>query len=159
MKSIFSVGFGSLNREERLRTYLKEDYIVAVILSAAHFEWTLKRSILKLSKGPTIKLKRSLEETHRLFGPSDKNNLQAIWAKEVGKIYKNASLGTVLSNLAEIRDKSRKTRGYLVHGNGLSKRREAESAVTQYLLACHNLRNFVAKQGQDLDARLQGRIG
>ena len=72
MKSIFSLGFGSLNREERLKAYLKEDYIVAVILSAAHFEWTLKRSILKLSKGPTVKLKRSLEETHRLFGPGDK---------------------------------------------------------------------------------------
>ena len=57
MKSIFSVGYGSKKREEKILQYLEEDYIVAIILAAVHFEWMLKRTILKLSKSPTKKLR------------------------------------------------------------------------------------------------------
>ena len=61
MKSIFSVGYGSKKREEKILQYLEEDCIVAIILAAVHFEWMLKRTILKLSKSPTKKLRKTLE--------------------------------------------------------------------------------------------------
>ena len=42
---LYSVEFGSKNREEKIRDLLKEDPTGAVFLAAVHFEWMLKRSI------------------------------------------------------------------------------------------------------------------
>ena len=131
MKSIFSVGYGSKKREEKILQYLEEDYIVAIILAAIHFEWMLKRTILKLSKSPTKKLRKTLEHVFQIESTNNQKTLQKVWINEVANEYKNASLGKVLPNLTSIKDKAKVIRGFLVHGNGLTKKSDTTSAINE----------------------------
>ena len=158
MKSIFSVGYGSKKREEKILQYLEEDYIVAIILAAVHFEWMLKRTILKLSKSPTKKLRKTLENVFLITSSNNQKILQKVWISEVANEYKNASFGTVLPNFTSIKDKSKFVRGFLVHGNGLTKKSNTKSAINEYLRATQKLREFALKNGHDLDKRLNARL-
>jgi len=63
----------------------------------------------------------------------------------------------VISNLTFLKVKAKKTRGYLVLGNGISSKRDAKSAVEQYLQASEKLRAFAIKNGPNLDIRLNAR--
>ena len=158
MASMFAISYGSVEREERIRRYLEEDHIVAIILAATHFEWMIKRAIIKLSKSPTKKLRELLEKTHVLMdGRSQQVSLQTLWTREIASKYNKAALGTVIPNLTLIKDKAKKIRGFVVHGNGVASKKNAILAVDQYLAAAKKLREFSANNGQNLDKRLSPR--
>ncbi len=61
---MFTVKFGSKNRESQIMRILKKDHSTAVILAAVHFEWTIKRAILKLGVSPTKTLRKRLEDVY-----------------------------------------------------------------------------------------------
>lgn len=58
---MFHIGFGSANREDEIQIIATADRTTGVILAAVHFEWMLKRSILKLGTSPTKDLRQELE--------------------------------------------------------------------------------------------------
>jgi hypothetical protein len=157
MASIFAIGYGSAEREERIRKYLDEDHIVAIILAATHFEWMIKRAIIKMSKNPTKRLREVLEKTYVLDGRGVNNSLQMLWNQEIAAKYKNAALAKVVPNLTFIKDRVKKIRGFVVHGNGLASKKDAALAVDQYLAASKNIREFAAQHEQNLDKRLSPR--
>ena len=147
---LFTVGYGSKNRENKIRDIAKEDHIHAVILAAVHCEWMVKRTILKLGNTPTAELRRQLKG---VFG--DKQYMKS-WKQEIEDKYTNSDFETVLGNPAEIKQ-AFNVRGEIVHGNGTVSRKEAENAIDLFISIGEKLRDFAANNNIDLDSRLKGR--
>jgi len=155
---MFSVGFGSENRENEIRSIAEDDSTTAVILAAVHFEWMLKRAILKLGMTPTNVLREQLEDVYTIQDKGSREGYKTIWGREVEPRFKNAALGTVLGRLPKIKTKAFKVRGQVVHGNGTVSESGAREAIDLFLEAGKKLRDFVALKGEDLDSRLAMRI-
>ena len=158
-KSLFSVGYGIQRREKKIREIEQEDHTHAVILAAVHFEWVIKRTILKLGHSPTKTLRKQLEDVYRVI-PNDINpnrNYKKIWKDEIKDKYKNSALGTVLGRLEQIQNEAFKTRGKIIHGNGTVDKKKAKKAIDLFLEASQKLCDFAQKQDIDLDSRLKTR--
>jgi len=159
MDLVFSVGFGSQKREDEIRQILKDqDPTTAVILAAVHFEWMLKRAILKLGSSPTKVLRKKLEDVYRIEDKNSQQGYKAIWRHEVQSRFTNAALGTVLGRLTAIQNVALDLRGRIVHGNGTASQRKAQEAVELFLDAGEKLRAFATKHGVNLDSRLTPRL-
>lgn len=75
---MFLVSDATAGREQRVRSFLtNEDCAIAVLLSAAHFEWTVSRGILALGTMPTAELRHLVGSCHGLDKYKD------LWATEV----------------------------------------------------------------------------
>jgi hypothetical protein len=85
---MFNVGFGSENRENRIREIAEEDLTVGVILAAVHFEWMMKRAILKLGTSPTPQLRKELENVSRIVS----QNVMTVISSLASTISGNAKL-------------------------------------------------------------------
>lgn len=152
---MFSVGYGIANREKEIKKIAKNEPTTAAILAAVHFEWVIKRSILKLGSSPTAALRKNLENIYKITN-KDKQDYKNIWKKEITHRFKNAKLGTVLGNLPILQRSVMKTRGKVIHGNSVSKK-DADAAVKEFLKAARKLTNFAAKHGENLDTKLKTR--
>lgn len=156
---MFSVGYGIQNRVERILEISKDDPTTATILSAVHFEWMIKRAILKLGCAPTAALRTELEDTYKLAIPNEKKkDYRSIWKREVAARFKNSELGSVLGNLHVLQNSTMKVRGRVVHGNGTVSKEVASEAINQFIRAADKLNSFAKKHGEDLDQKLKARI-
>jgi hypothetical protein len=155
---MFFVRFGSAKRERAIRALSQNDLSVGVILAATHFEWMMKRAILKLGVSPTQTLRDRLERLSSLHAPNKPDDLERAWKEEVAQHRKTASLGTVLGQLTSIRNEAIPVRGKLVHGNGTPSRAEARRALGLFLGAGPKLRGFAVICGEDLDTDLKRRL-
>lgn len=154
---MFHVGFGSANREAKIREIAATDRTTALILAAVHFEWMLKRAILKLGQSPTKDLREQLEGVFRMRKTNGRDGYKEVWEREVASRFKNSALGTVLGRLNQIQSKALDVRGKVIHGNGTVSNASADEAIELFLSAGDKLRNFASKHDVDLDARLKSR--
>ena len=68
-------------REQMIYDLLNSEPFLAFSIAFTHFEWSLKRTILSLSKTPSIVVKKKLEESLTI------NNYRTLWSKEIkGKL-------------------------------------------------------------------------
>jgi hypothetical protein len=155
---MFEVGFGSSKREAEIGKLAAQDLSVGVVLAAAHFEWMVKRTILKVGVSPTKNLRERLEKVSSLRSGNKPDDLERVWHDEISSRRKKAALGTVLGQLTAIRNDAVKVRGRIIHGNGTVKSSDAQSAVDLFLGAGPKLRNFAKKHDEDLDTRLAMRL-
>ncbi len=155
---MFDVGFGTKNREAEIRKIAQSDRTTALILAAVHFEWMLKRTILKIGTSPTKDLRSQLEGVFRISKRHGKDGYKEIWDREVGQHFKNSSLGTVLGKLTKIQNHALDVRGKVVHGNGTVGNASADEAIDLFLDAGAKLRDFALARGESLDTRLRARI-
>ena len=155
---MFSIGFGSEKREQEILKMLQSDRTTAVILAAVHFEWMIKRSILKLGISPTRQLRKELADIYRIDDKGKSLGYKSIWKREVKSRFSGSALGPVLGNLHDIKETANKVRGLIVHGNGTVSVADARAAVNAYILAGKKLRDFANQKGEDIDARLNPRI-
>lgn len=160
---MFNVGFGSANREKRIREIAEKDHTVGVILAAVHFEWMMKRAILKLGTSATSALRDELQNVSgikrkKMNDGYERDGYYEVWKREVdSRINERSALGTVLGKLTDLRDKAMKVRGHIIHGNGTSSSASAKEAIELFLNSGAKLRVFASKHGEDLDARLKTR--
>ena len=154
---MFSVGFGTKNREQRIRELAKSDRSMAVILAAVHFEWMIKRALLKLGTSPTSDLRRKLESIYSIAGKNGQQGYSDVWASEIGQKFKHAALGTVIGKLQRIQAHALNVRGKIIHGNDTVSDKDADEAIGLFLGAGEKLRDFVADKGCDLDSKLRPR--
>jgi hypothetical protein len=154
---MFLIGFGSENREARIREIAKGDQTTALILAAVHFEWMLKRAILKLGSSPTTDLRKQLEDVFTMEKRGGRDGYKEIWQREVDNRFKNAALGTVLGKLNQIQTHALDVRGKIIHGNGTLKKTDTDEAINLFLGASKKLRDFAAKHSTNLDTRLKAR--
>jgi hypothetical protein len=129
-----------------------------VLLASVHFEWTIKRAILKLGISPTKALRENLEDIYRFYDTDNGKDYKKIWGDEVAVRFKNSKLGTVLGSLSKIQKETSKVRGRIIHGNGTVSNEVAEEAMNQYLRASEKIIVFAKKHGEDLDSRLCRRL-
>lgn len=152
---MLSVGYGSENRERRIREFFNNgEPCTAVLLAAVHFEWTIKRAILKLGISPTKALRDNLEGIYKLRETENGKDYKNIWEEEVSIRFQNSKLGTVLGSLHRIQNDTSKVRGRIIHGNGTVSIEVAEVAMNEYLRAAQKIRVFTRRHGEDLDSRL-----
>ena len=130
---LFTVGFGNANRANKICDIAKTDHTTAVILASVHFEWMIKRAILKLGTSPTKQLREDLENVYSLRDKGKRKGYLTIWNTEVGKRLKNANLGTVMGSIYNLEDHALKMRGRIVHGNGTVSPKDGELAVDEFL--------------------------
>jgi hypothetical protein len=154
---MFHVGFGSANREAEIRKIAATDRTTALILAAVHFEWMLKRAILKLGESPTKDLREQLEDVFRMQKKNGQDGYKEVWEREVANRFKNAALGTLLGKLNRIQSHALDVRGKVIHGNGTVKNADADEAIELFLGTGEKLRDFATKRGIDLDTRLKTR--
>jgi len=155
---MFSICYGSQKREDRIREMAESDVSTAVILASVHFEWMIKRSILKLSSSPTKALREKLQDVYSIKERNGKKGYKAIWKEEIANKYKkNSGLGSVIGNLHVLDKDAFAIRGEVVHGNGTVSKKQGIEAVEQYLTATQKLRAFAQSKGIDLDERLASR--
>ena len=156
---MFSVSYGSENRERRIQEFFRDgEACTAVLLAAVHFEWTIKRAIMKLGISPTKNLRKRLERVWKLKETNDGNDYKSVWKDEVAVRFRNSSLGTVLGTLEKIQNETSEVLGRIIQGNGTVSNDLAEKAVYQYLRVAEKIRFFAIQHGEDLDSRLKSRL-
>ena len=156
---MFSVGYGITNREKRIIEIGNTDPTTAVILAAVHFEWMIKRSVLKLGCSPTAELRKELEGIYKLaIKGNNQKDYRSIWKREVACRFKNAQLGSVLGHLHTLQESTMKVRGRVIHGNGTVSKDVADDAIKEFINAANKLTAFALKYGEDLDEKLKTRI-
>jgi hypothetical protein len=154
MASLFSVGYGSENREKFIEEHLDIDPSVAVILASIHFEWMLKRTILVLSISPIAELRDKLQDVWRY------DAFNKIWHKEIGGRIKNSSLSHIIEvksvldpprPRAKLSSSAKDIRSEVIHGNGTISKNRARIAVIDFINESQKLRNFVLNNEKNLD--------
>jgi hypothetical protein len=64
-------------REQMIYDLLNSEPFLAFSIAFTHFEWSLKRTILSLSKTPSVIVKKKLEESLTI------NSYRTLWFKEI----------------------------------------------------------------------------
>lgn len=137
--------------KERILGFLnKNDCAIAVLLSAAHFEWTVSRAILALGVTPTARLRRQVGSCHGLDKYKD------LWAAEVLPGRDVGRLPIVVREWSIFREHF-KLRHLLIHGRESCSLSHAEPRVNSILAASADVNQACASQGVNLHSRLKTR--
>jgi hypothetical protein len=106
---MFLVSDTQANPHAKIRGYLDTEPAIAVLLSAADFEWTVRRAILKLSHAPTREIRAELLNCHGAEA------YQRAWAKFVTP-HRAKRLTEVVPDWVNFRDHGMKLRHRIIHG-------------------------------------------
>jgi hypothetical protein len=144
---MFLVGDDSPAREARIRAFLSTEPAIAVILSAVHFEWTVRRAVLALGRSPNVAIRAQMLRCHGLDQYKD------LWRAEVVAGRRAPGLAQVVRRWPELR-RAFALRHRLVHGALSCTTDHAAPRVEIMLAAAANVRSFCAGQGVNLHERL-----
>lgn len=148
---MFLVSDKTENREKRIRNFLtKDDCAIAVLLAAAHFEWSVSRAILALGTNPNKELRTILVDCYGIDKYKD------LWAQEVVPGRKIGRLPVVIKEWATFK-KAFNLRHSLIHGRDSCSLAYAEPRVISILDASRNVHHACAVEGIDLHVRLKVR--
>jgi hypothetical protein len=130
-------------RHEKIRSFIEKEPVIAVLLSAADFEWTVRRVILACGSSPI----RDLRE-HRLGGPPA---YAKCWKKEVTPRFPK-ELEKIVPGWESFQ-KAFQLRHKLIHGvQGTTGTEYARRQVETILAASKALADFAAEN----DAQIYG---
>lgn len=145
---MFYVNDTTDNRETRISEFLTEtDCAIAVLLAAAHFEWSISRAILALGTRPNRELRVILA---RCFGL---DRYRDLWAQEVASQGKIGRLPVVIPNWPTFRE-SFNLRHTLIHGRMTCSLSYAKPKVASILQASRNVHDVCQENGINLYQRL-----
>ncbi|NJK29468.1 MAG: hypothetical protein HC790_01255 [Acaryochloridaceae cyanobacterium CSU_3_4] len=144
---MFLVSDQSSTREQRILEFLETECAIAVILSAVHFEWTVRRAIIALGSSPNVEIRKDLKSCH---GPE---KYKLLWKKEIHVPKNQLPLTKVVKNWEDL-SKAFKLRHRIVHGVSSCGSEYAEPHVTSFLSAAKDIREFCKQHQVDLYVRL-----
>ena len=144
---MFFIDDHSDKREKRIQAFMEREPAIAVLLAAAHFEWTVFRAIMFLSKTPNKELRERLKKCHGLDAYKD------IWRKEVKSNTPGSSLPLIIQRWADFKE-AFKLRHKLIHGRETCTPSYAAPRAKLILEAAKDVREFGSRQGVDLHARM-----
>jgi len=81
-----------IQRHRKIRSFLKTESVIAVLLGAADFEWTVRRAIIALGHSPNVDIRE-----HTLLGCHGLDAYKAAWKEEVQPAHET-SLSAVVPN-------------------------------------------------------------
>ena len=135
-------------RKKRICQFLDTEPPIAVILSAVHFEWTVRRAIIALGNSTNKEIRKQLERCHGL--PMYK----AMWCEEAYCTSKNIPKLTEVVNNWEQFKRDFDLRHKLVHGIESCSKKFASPKVESILTAADDILNFCKGKGISLEKRL-----
>jgi hypothetical protein len=145
---MFFVGDKPERREKKIRSYLNEDPMIAILLAAANFEWTVGRCIIFFSMSPNVEVRERLAKCHGLGKYKD------LWRDELIKNDSNIPpLAQVVEKWTEFKE-AFVLRHRLIHGRGTCSRNMALEPIELMLSAVNDLNEFALSRGRDLHARV-----
>ena len=147
---MFLVKDKSDDREKRIAQTFEVDPPLGMILAVVHFEWTVKRAILKLGKSSPKQLRKTFEKVYQW------DNYAKLWKEEVVPKHKNR-LPQLISNENYLQNDAWTLRHKLVHGAESCSKKFAQPKFDAFMNAAKNIRDFVKDRGLNIDARLQTR--
>lgn len=141
------------DREKRRRViagYAEVDIRLGVILAAVDFEWTCRRTILALSKTPTVTLREKFTSDYASFSGLSKGwNAELASLSSIEDVFRPTRISW--SQIADAMD----VRNAIVHGSGDQiDRREGRYAVYILETACDALSDFALSHKKDLFRRI-----
>ena len=135
-------------KKRKIRDYLNREPMIAVLLAAANFEWTVGRCILFFSNSPNVELRKQLVSCSGL------NKYKRIWKEELMSNDPSIpSLAQIIKNWKNFGE-AFVLRHRLIHGRGTCSRNMAAEPVEQMLLAVDDLYEFASSRGKNLHDRL-----
>lgn len=129
------------DRENRIRSFLESDHHIAVLLAAIHFEWTVRRVMIALSKSPNREIRKEM-----VFGIK---RYKEFWNKHVNE----AKFSDVIGDYDEL-NKKYQLRNKLIHGEGGFTKNNAISSVETILKSAQNIITFSKEKGFDVNSKL-----
>jgi hypothetical protein len=145
---MFFVGDKPQDREQKIRNYLSIDPMIAVLLAAANFEWTVGRCILFFSTSPNTDVRERLAKCHGL------DRYKNLWKDELIETDPTIPpLAQVVRQWAEFKE-AFVLRHKLIHGRGTCSRTMALEPIGLMLLAVKDLNEFASSRGKDLNERV-----
>jgi hypothetical protein len=133
------------HRHTKIRSFLPDEPVIAILLAAVDFEWTIRRAIIALGTNTN----RSIRDTvlNRCHGPDDYKNA---WKLEVkGRLGK--SLADVIPNWEFIKKDAFLLRHQVIHGlKGLPSSKKTSERVDAFLEGSQAVANFAKTNGADL---------
>lgn len=145
----FLVRDSQCERHAKISAFLKDgEPVIAVLLAATDFEWTVRRRILALGSSPNAEIRSGV-----LVRCTGLDKYKDAWNREVKKRF-GKGLPEVVSNWQEFK-KAFDLRHRLVHGvSGTTGVQYAECRVLLVLQASREIAEFGLSQNIDLFCRL-----
>jgi hypothetical protein len=145
---MFFVGDQPEHRKKKIRDYLRREPMIAVLLAAANFEWTVGRCILVLGTSPNVELREQLARCHGL------DKYKKLWRDELMVVDPTIPpLAQVIKKWESFKE-AFVLRHKLIHGRGTCSRNMALEPVELMLSAADDLNEFAASRGKNLHDRL-----
>ncbi len=130
-----------------IKERLNREPMIAVLLAAVNFEWTVSRCILFLSNSPNVKLRERLSKCSGL------TKYKEIWKEELIKHDPSIPpLAEIVKNWSRFKD-AFVLRHRLIHGRATCTRNMAAEPVETILLAVDDLYKFASSMKINLHSR------
>lgn len=145
----FLVSDSQKERHAKILRFLADgEPVIAVLLAAADFEWTVRRAILALGSSPNTVIRSEV-----LKHCSGLDKYKTAWREEVKKRF-GKNLPAIITNWSDFR-KAFELRHKLVHGvSGTTGFQYAEQRVRTILRASQEIADFSLARNIDLFSRL-----
>jgi len=144
---VFLASESAGRREHKVRSYLRSEPGISLLLAAVNFEWTVSRAVLCLSRTPNAELRRKMAKYYSLDGCKD------LWRAEVMPRGDQRPLPEIVQNWHDAR-KAFEARNVLVHGKGRYTRNMATPHVEALLKAVGYVDAYCTALGVDLGHRM-----
>ncbi len=144
---MFLVGDQPQFREKRIREFLSREPAIAVLLAAAHFEWTVSRAIMFLSRTPNKELRERLMRCNGLGAYKD------FWRAEVLLDPPAPSLPEIVRHWSSFTEAFDLRHG-LIHGRDTCTRNTATPKIERILEAASDVRAFCSEREINLNGRM-----
>jgi hypothetical protein len=134
-------------RVRQLRSWRAKHPSVALLVSAAYFEWTVCRAVIALSRRPNAEVRESLVSVYGLDGYKD------LWKKELAHLPGAKRLPEVVGDWHGVTD-AFKARNRLVHGRTRYTRNMGTPALETLISAVSGIMAYCHSHGIDINRRL-----
>lgn len=145
---MFFVSDTEAHKRRRILEFGRREPMIAVLLAAANFEWTVGRCILFFGNSSNVRIHECLQKTHGLKKYAD------LWGAEICQYDSSAAppLNEVVKNWAQFSE-AFQMRHRLIHGRGTCSAKMATDPISQMLSAASDLYAFARARGKDLNTR------
>lgn len=134
-------------REAKIRSWIRNEHSVALLVAAAHFEWTVCRALLLLSERTNRQIREDLVRVYGLDRYKD------FWNKELCHVQEPRSLPQIVTDWSAV-TRAFDARNRLVHGRDRYTRNMATPHVDALLQAAADVREYCSKRGANFEGRL-----
>lgn len=132
-------------RHQKIRSFLPSEPVIAILLAAVDFEWTVRRAVIALGRNSN----RHIRDTvlNRCHGADD---YKKAWATEV-KARLSKGLPEVVPNWKFLKEEAYLMRHRVVHGlYGMPSSKKAAERTEAFLAASRAIHEFALVHGEQI---------